>query len=207
MEKRDFVSSSECSRMKSAKERCSIQKACSIRYTFLPRWMWRQLVRGSALATKTKLLRSSCLITVQMASLSFSLDLSRTRNKSDILYILYHTVYTYIITLRLYIIVIRTIFHSCRKTGLVQIHHAMDTGGQKKKKNCYLEWDFFLILALANRKFLSMLTVQGWAPLSVEASAPQLLGGSAGQWLGFVGHHLCTTDNQQMSHIKKLDWQ
>lgn len=50
-----------------------------------------------------------------------------------------------------------------------------------------------------------MLTVQGWAPLSVEASDPQLLGGSAGQWSGFVGHHLCTTDNQQMSHINKLD--
>lgn len=49
-----------------------------------------------------------------------------------IIYIISYCLY-YITTLRLYIIVIRTIFHSCRKTGLVQIHHAMDTGGQKKQ--------------------------------------------------------------------------
>lgn len=79
----------------------------------------------------------------------------------------------------------------------------MDTGG--KNKFYHFGWDFLLIFALANMKLLSTLTVQGWAPLSVEASDPQLLGGSAGQWSGFVGHHLCKTDNQQMSHIRKLD--
>lgn len=52
------------------------------------------------------------------------------------------------------------------------------------------------------RVWMQLLTVQGWALLSVEASDPQLRGGSAEQWSGSAGHHLWKTQNQHLSHIQ-----
>lgn len=78
----------------------------------------------------------------------------------------------------------------CLKTSVKLYYYKYISGFLKQRLG--LDWIDYpggsikYVISMA----IQLLTVQEWALLSVEASDPQPLGGSAEQWWGPVVHHL-----------------